>query len=78
MSSLFMDVNYDGNTANVNRLLEVAEKLEKKPEIIKRHTYVYLIFDLGSKQNVIDAVELYQNAFNAEITSRDEVTGGEG
>ena len=72
------NVDYDGNTANVNRLLEVTEKLEKNPEIIKRHTYVYLIFDLGSKQNVIDAVELYQRAFNAEITSRDEVTGGDG
>ena len=66
------NVDYDGNTANVNRLLEVAEKLEKNPEIVKRHTYVYLIFDLGSKQNVIDAVELYQRAFDAEITSRDE------
>ena len=73
-----VNVNYDGNSANVNRLLEVTEKLEKKPEIIKRHTYVYLIFDLGSKQNVIDAVELYQRAFNAEITSRDEETGGDG
>ena len=29
-----VNVNYDGNSANVNRLLEVTEKLEKKPEII--------------------------------------------
>ena len=74
----FVNVDYEGNAANVNRLLEVTEKLSMTPEIIKKHTYVYLIFDLGSKQNVIDAVELYQRAFNAAITSRDEVTGGDG
>jgi len=72
------NVDYDGNSTNMNRLMKVAERLEKKPEIIKRHAYVYLIFNLGSRQNVIDAVELYQEAFNAEITSRDELTGGDG
>lgn len=72
-----VNVDYDGNVANVNRLLEVTEKLATIPDIIEKHSYCYLIFNLNSKQNVIEAVEMYKKAFNAEITSKDELTGGD-
>lgn len=72
-----VNVDYDGNTSTVNRLLNVTGKLKTKEDIIQKHTYIYSIFNLGSKQNVMDAAEIYQRAFNAEITSKDEITGGE-
>lgn len=72
-----INVDYDGNAANVNRLLEVTEKLATIPDIIEKHSYCYLIFNLNSKQNVIEAVEMYKKAFHAEITSKDELTGGD-
>ncbi|MEG0276843.1 MAG: MerR family transcriptional regulator [Coprobacillus sp.] len=71
-----VNVDYDGNAANVNRLLEVTQKLVATPDIIEKHSYCYLIFNLNNKQNVIEAVEMYTKAFNAEITSKDEFTGG--
>lgn len=71
-----INVDYDGNVANVNRLLEVTEKLATIPDIIEKHSYCYLIFNLNSKQNVIEAVEMYKKAFHVEITSKDELTGG--
>jgi DNA-binding transcriptional MerR regulator/uncharacterized glyoxalase superfamily protein PhnB len=66
-----VNVDYDGNAANVNRLLEVTEKLSMTPEIVKKHSYFYLIFNLGSIDAVIDACELYCEAFGAEKTSED-------
>ena len=61
-----VNVDYDGNAANVNRLLEVTEKLSMTPEIVKKRSRFYLIFDLGSIENVIEACELYSKAFGAE------------
>jgi uncharacterized glyoxalase superfamily protein PhnB len=61
---------------NVNRLLEVTEKLSMKPEIVKKHSYCYLIFNLENKSKVIEACELYCEAFDAEKTSEDTITGG--
>lgn len=63
--------DYEGNTANVNRLLAVTEKLEKRPDIIERHSYCYLIFNLGSVSNVLEACEMYGHAFGAEKLSED-------
>ena len=71
-----VNVDYEGNTANVNRLLEVTEKLSMTPEIIQKHSYCYLIFNLKDKNNVIEACELYCEAFGAEKTSEDTTTGG--
>jgi len=69
-----VNVDYDGNTANVNRLLEVTEKLSVMPDIVQKHSYCYLIFNLKDKNDVIEACELYCEAFGAEKTS--ESRGG--
>ena len=60
------NVDYGGNPSNVNRLLEVTEKLSMTPEIVKKRSRFYLIFDLGSIENVNEACELYSKAFGAE------------
>jgi len=70
-----VNVDYEGNTANVNRLFEVTEKLSMTPEIVKKQSYFYLIFDLGSKKAVIEACDLYREAFGAEKTSEDTIPG---
>ena len=41
-----VNVDYEGNAANVNRLLEVTEKLATTPDIIQKRSYCYLIFNL--------------------------------
>jgi len=64
-------VDYNGNAANVNRLLDVTEKLSVTPDIVKKHSYFYLIFDLGSKEAVVDACKIYGEAFGAEKTSEE-------
>ena len=61
-----INVDYEGNVANVNRLLEVTEKLSMTPEIVKKRSRFYLIFDLGSIESVYEACELYSKAFGAE------------
>ena len=66
-----VNVDYDGNAANVNRLLEVTKKLAVSPEIVQKNSYCYLIFNLGSVDNVLGAVEMYGRAFGAEILSED-------
>jgi|GEM_PF-802147 len=71
-----VNVDYDGNAANVNRLLEVTEKLSMTPDIVQKHSYCYLIFNLKDKNDVIEACELYCEAFGAEKTSEDTITGG--
>ena len=61
-----VNVDYEGNAANVNRLIEVTEKLATTPDIIQKHSYCYLIFNLGSVSNVLEACEMYGKAFGAE------------
>ena len=68
-----VNVDYNGNQSNVNRLIEVTEKLSITPEIIPKHSYCYLIFNLKDKNNVIEACELYCEAFGAEKTSEDTI-----
>jgi len=70
-----VNVDYNGNTANVNRLLDVTEKLAKTPEIIQKQSYCYLIFNLKDKNNVMEACALYCKAFGAEKTSEDTLSG---
>lgn len=66
-----VNVDYDGNAANVNRLLEVTEKLAVAPDMVEKHSYCYLIFNLGSANNVLEACEMYSKAFGAEKLSED-------
>ena len=68
-----VNVDYNGNQSNVNRLIEVTEKLSITPEIIQKHSYCYLIFNLKDKNHVIEACELYCEAFGAEKTSEDTI-----
>ncbi|MCL2372508.1 MAG: MerR family transcriptional regulator, partial [Defluviitaleaceae bacterium] len=65
------NTDYNGNTANVNRLIDVTEKLAKTPEIIQKNSHCYLIFNLKDKNSVIEACKLYCEAFGAEKTSED-------
>jgi len=65
------NVAYEGNPSNVNRLLEVTERLAMTPEIVQKHSYCYLIFNLKDKNDVIEACELYCESFGAEKTSED-------
>jgi len=66
-----VNVDYDGNAATVNRLLEVTEKLSAAPDVVEKHSYCYLIFNLESVSNVIEACDLYCEAFGAEKTSEE-------
>ena len=66
-----VNVDYDGNVANVNRLLEVTEKLAVAPDLVERRSHCYLIFNLGSASNVLEACEMYGKAFGAEKLSED-------
>ena len=63
------NVDYNGNPSAVNRLLEVTEKLAVTPDIVEKRSYCYLIFNLGSVSNVLEACEMYGKAFGAERTS---------
>ncbi len=65
------NVDYEGNSAHVNRLLEVTERLKATPDIIEKHSYCYLIFNLGSAKNVLEACEMYSKAFGAVKISED-------
>lgn len=61
-------VGYEGNPSPVNRLFEVTEKLEKRPDIVKKSAHFYNIFSVS---NPIEAYELYQKAFGVEKVSED-------
>jgi DNA-binding transcriptional MerR regulator/uncharacterized glyoxalase superfamily protein PhnB len=67
--------DYNGNTANVNRLLNVTDKLAMTPEIIQKNSYCYLIFNLKDKNDVIESCQLYCEAFGAEKTSEETLQG---
>ena len=67
------NVTYSGNSANVNRLLEVTEKLERKPDVIRKLPHFYNIFNVSDP---IKTYELYREAFGVEKVSED-YPGGE-
>ncbi|MCL2546149.1 MAG: MerR family transcriptional regulator [Oscillospiraceae bacterium] len=71
----FVNVDYNGNITNANRLLDVTDKLARTPEIIHKRSYCYLIFNLKDGKSVIEASELYCKAFDAEKTSEDTSAG---
>jgi len=73
IESQLANADYEGNAAKVNRLLDVTEKLAKSPEIIQKHSYCYLIFNLKNKSDVTEACRLYCEAFGAEKTSEDAI-----
>ena len=66
-----VNVDYNGNIANANRLFDVTEKLARTPEVIQKRSQCYLIFNLKDGKSVIEASELYCEAFGAEKTSED-------
>jgi len=68
IESQLANVDYSGNPSNVNRLLEVTEKLEKKPDVIRKLPHFYNIFNVS---NPIGAYELYREAFGVEKVSDD-------
>ena len=61
-------VNYSGNPSNVNRLLEVTGKLEKKPDVVRKLPHFYNIFNVS---NPMEAYQLYHEAFGVEKVSDD-------
>jgi len=63
-----VNVDYNGNPSNVNRLLEVTAKLERKPEIVRKLPHFYNIFNVS---NPSGAYELYHEAFGIEKVSED-------
>jgi len=61
-----VNVDYDGNTANVNRLLEVTKKLESTQNIVRKYPIFSVSFNgLGSDENTKEAFALYEEAFGA-------------
>ena len=60
------NVDYSGNPSNVNRLLEVTEKLEKRPDIVRKLPRFYNIFNVS---NPMEAYRLYHEAFGVEKVS---------
>jgi hypothetical protein len=69
-----VNVDYNGNLPNVNRLLEVMEKLEKKPDIIRKLPHFYTMFPVS---NSTEAYKLYHMAFGAEKISEDVLSNGD-
>ncbi|MCL2772315.1 MAG: MerR family transcriptional regulator [Oscillospiraceae bacterium] len=67
-----VNINYDGNSSNVNRLLEITGKLEKKPDIVRKLPHFYNIFNVSKP---IEAYELYHKAFGVEKVSEDYPNG---
>jgi len=58
--------DYSGNPATVNRFLEVAEKLEKKADIIKKRPTFSLGFDVArNDEEILEVFDFYQKAFGA-------------
>jgi DNA-binding transcriptional MerR regulator/uncharacterized glyoxalase superfamily protein PhnB len=72
IESKIVNVDYDGNVANMNRLLEITGKLEKKPDVVRKLPYFYNIFNVS---NPIEAYELYHEAFGVEKVSEDYPNG---
>ena len=66
IESQLVNVDYDGNASNVNRLLDVAGKLEKNPDVVRKLPHFYNIFNVI---NAAGAYELYYRAFGVEKVS---------
>jgi len=68
-----------GKESDIKLLYEKAKEVEAKlamtPEIIKKHSYCYLIFNLKDKNDVIEACNLYCEAFGAKKTSEEALQG---
>ena len=60
------NVDYDDNPSNVNRLLEVAAKLERTSDIVRKLPHFYLHLHVSDP---ISAAELYRKVFGADIIS---------
>ncbi len=66
-----VNADYNGNPSTVNRLLDVTEKLERKPDIIKKRPTFSLGFDIARNDKEILAVfDFYQKAFGATKISQ--------
>lgn len=69
-----VNVDYDGNSAKVNRFMEVTEQLGKKSDIVKKPPRFYQMFHIDDP---VGASKLYQQAFGAIITSEDYLPNGD-
>ena len=64
--------DYNGNPGNVNRLLEVTEKLEQTPEVVRKLPRFSVGFGgFGSDEATREAFALYEEAFGATKTWED-------
>ena len=71
-----INVDYEGNPSNVNRLLEVTEKLERLPDTIRKYPRFSVCFGgLGSDENTREAFALYEKAFGAIKTWEEQPYG---
>jgi DNA-binding transcriptional MerR regulator/uncharacterized glyoxalase superfamily protein PhnB len=66
LEAQIVNVDYDGNAANVNRFLEVTKKLEKKEDIIKKSTTFSMGFNVArNDKEIVEVFEFYEKAFGA-------------
>jgi len=70
------NVDYNGNPSNVNRFLEVTEKLEQLPDAIRKYPIFSICFSgYGSDEATQEAFALYEEAFGATKTWEDQPYG---
>ena len=70
------NADYGGNPANVNRLLEVTERLEQKENIVKKKPVFSVCFEgFGSDEATSEAFALYEEAFGAVKAWEDQPYG---
>ncbi len=66
LEAQIVNVDYDGNAANVNRFLEVTKKLEKKEDIIKKRPTFSMGFNVArNDKEIVEVFEFYEKAFGA-------------
>ena len=69
MEARLVNVDYNGNPANVKRFQEVTGKLGEKPDIIRKKPTFSVTFGIAGRDEVRrEALGLYEKAFNAEKT----------
>ncbi len=68
------NVDDNGKSSNVNRLLAVTQQLERSPHIIRKLPHFYEMFHVSDSTR---AFELYHQVFGAEKISEDVLTNGD-
>ena len=71
-----VNVDYEGNAANVNKLLEVTEKLGQLPDTVRKYPVFSICFSgYGSDEAPKEAFTLYEEAFGAIKTWEEQPYG---